>query len=621
MKKILPLLLVVVTTASYSQNIGIGTKKPLSKLHVAGSLRVDSLAAMKSKGIVLHNTSGEVYSLKLTGSKTDVLSGDGTFVRMDAVLATGPTWLTTGNAGVEELTNFLGTTDARALFFRVNNIKAGILHPVSGNVAFGKRALNVNRLGSNEGHSNIAIGTDALRNNLSGRNLIAIGDSAMFTQVGNTADALGVPLGNLAIGSKALYLNRVGSGNLAVGENALNRNTSNDNTAIGHNSLRSNTAGGGNVAVGTIALNRNTTGSGNTGVGYHSIHAGGGNWNTAVGLQSMGNTSGTGNTALGAWAMYGAPFEVGGAKGVGNNNTAVGYSSLQFPTEASGTVAVGNNNVAVGAESLSKTIGGSNNTAVGFRALFNNVNGRTLVAVGDSALYNQVNNASGLYGNTAIGSGSMFRNTTGYRNTAIGYQSLLTNTTGGGNTAVGNGADVTAATLINATALGFNTKVNASNKVRIGNAAVTRIEGQVPFTIPSDGRYKFNVREDVKGLEFIMRLRPVTYQFDVKKFDGGMLNAGFAGYDKAQMMRRTGFIAQEVENAAGESQYDFSGVTKPDNAKDHYSLSYESFVVPLVKAVQEQQHVISNLNSKLKEQEEKIDMLIKEIERIKQSRQ
>src|SRR6185503_6972880 len=108
---------------------------------------------------------------------------------------------------------------------------------------------------------------------------------------------------------------------------------------------------------------------------------------------------------------------------------------------------------------------------------------------------------------------------------------------------------------------------NAPNKVRIGNAAVTVIEGQVPFSFPSDGRYKFNVKEDVHGLDFIMQLRPVTYQFDVKKFDGLSDNAANASdlilqtsYDEAIQIRRSGFIAQEVEKAATRSGYNFSGL-------------------------------------------------------------
>ena len=176
-------------------------------------------------------------------------------------------------------------------------------------------------------------------------------------------------------------------------------------------------------------------------------------------------------------------------------------------------------------------------------------------------------------------------------------------------------ADVTASNLYNATAIGYNAKVNASNKVRIGNAAVTKIEGQVPFSTPSDGRYKFNVKEDVIGLAFIMNLRPVTYQFDVKKFDSELnttnaSNVAYVAYEEAQSIRRTGFIAQEVEKAAEESHYNFNGVLRPKNDQEHYSLSYESFVVPLVKAMQEQQLIIQSQERRIAELERKVDILL-----------
>jgi hypothetical protein len=56
-----------------------------------------------------------------------------------------------------------------------------------------------------------------------------------------------------------------------------------------------------------------------------------------------------------------------------------------------------------------------------------------------------------------------------------------------------------------------------------------------------------------------------------------------------------------VEKAANASGYDFSGIIKPKTKQDHYSLSYESFVVPLVKAVQEQQRVIEQLKKQNEE--------------------
>ena len=161
--------------------------------------------------------------------------------------------------------------------------------------------------------------------------------------------------------------------------------------------------------------------------------------------------------------------------------------------------------------------------------------------------------------------------------------------------------------------------MNASNKVRIGNGAVTVIEGQVPFTTPSDGRFKFNIKEDVKGLDFIMRLHPVTYQFDVKRFDtrgskrlddvqGDIV---LASYNEAAAIRRTGFIAQEVEQAANAAGYNFSGIIKPKTSGDHYSLSYESFVVPLVKAVQEQQRMIEELRKENADLQKRVFVLEK----------
>ncbi len=216
-----------------------------------------------------------------------------------------------------------------------------------------------------------------------------------------------------------------------------------------------------------------------------------------------------------------------------------------------------------------------------------------------------------------MGYRSFVENESGSNNVSIGAESCGTdNVTGNNNTAIGFQTDVSTDGLTNATAIGNGAIVDASNKVRIGNSAVTVIEGQVPFTTPSDGRFKFHVQEDVKGLDFILHLRPVTYQFDVKRFDASMNHQAAtsgtnnyalqAGYDEATRIRRTGFIAQEVEQAANASGYDFSGIIKPNNEQDHYSLSYDAFVVPLVKAVQEQQQIIETQNRKMEKQEQKM---------------
>jgi hypothetical protein len=73
----------------------------------------------------------------------------------------------------------------------------------------------------------------------------------------------------------------------------------------------------------------------------------------------------------------------------------------------------------------------------------------------------------------------------------------------------------------------------------------------------------------------------------------------------------TGFIAQEVEQAAKETGYDFDGVQHPKSDGDHYTIGYATFVVPLVKAVQEQQ-------AQIEQQQQLIEQLRKEVEALKQ---
>jgi hypothetical protein len=81
---------------------------------------------------------------------------------------------------------------------------------------------------------------------------------------------------------------------------------------------------------------------------------------------------------------------------------------------------------------------------------------------------------------------------------------------------------------------------------------------------------------------------------------------------EATQLRRSGFIAQEVEQAAQSVGYDFSGIDAPKNEHDLYGLRYAEFVVPLVKAVQEQQQVI-------RQQQQTIDLLLKRLESVEES--
>ena len=65
----------------------------------------------------------------------------------------------------------------------------------------------------------------------------------------------------------------------------------------------------------------------------------------------------------------------------------------------------------------------------------------------------------------------------------------------------------------------------------------------------------------------------------------------------------TGFMAQEVEKAANRpAGYNFSGIDKPQDAnKQTYALRYSDFVVPMIKAIQEQQKMIQELKKEIED--------------------
>ncbi|NQU35011.1 MAG: tail fiber domain-containing protein, partial [Bacteroidetes bacterium] len=132
----------------------------------------------------------------------------------------------------------------------------------------------------------------------------------------------------------------------------------------------------------------------------------------------------------------------------------------------------------------------------------------------------------------------------------------------------------------------------------------------------SDGRIKENVKEDVGGLDFILKLRPVTYNINLDKENqllGITDESNLSNKYDIEKIKQSGFIAQEVEEVAKETNYDFSGIQKPKHEKDLYGLSYAEFVVPLVKGMQEQQEQMNKLvleNADLKARIERLEQLL-----------
>jgi hypothetical protein len=242
--------------------------------------------------------------------------------------------------------------------------------------------------------------------------------------------------------------------------------------------------------VGTNAGLASTSGSiANTFIG---VSAGewntSGTWNTIVGnVAGLYNEVGSNNSIFGTMAGYG---------GLGNSSSNNSF----FGCRSGYGITSGWYNTFMGASSGAQITTGSGNVCVGYTAGYNNSIGPYNTCVGYQA---GKNNASGL-NNSFFGFNSGY-NSTGNYNTAIGDNAGLGNTSGSNNTFLGSGAN--AGTYTNATAIGNGAIVTASNMVRIGNASVSVVQGPVAYTW-SDGRFKFNVKEEVAGLEFINKLRP-----------------------------------------------------------------------------------------------------------------
>jgi len=525
------------------------------------------ISATTSTPVLSLDQSGDVILVGLKGS-----GGGG-----------GNYWDLNGNL-INPSTDYLGTNSADPLKIKTSGIHSGIIDPL-GQVFLGFQAGLINTVQSNTGigyqalkfnsvtGDNTAMGYQALTNN----GLNATGDQAKF---------------NTAIGSGSLFSNTVGKGNTAIGYNALNSTLNNDNnTAIGSEALRDNVSGTANTATGVWALHENNSGSYNTAYGTFAMTKNqGGGANTAMGVGALDqNVSGSNNTAIGVNSLE---------RSTGNFNTATGWQALRN-NKADG-------NTANGVNALEMNTTGTNNTAVGVNALKSNSNmggevGSWNTAMGADAL---ISNIWGV-ANTAVGAFSLRDNVQGFENTAVGVSANETSQ-GNRNTAIGYGA--TTNNFVNSIAIGHTATVNNHNKVRIGNTSVSVFETQTGVWQASDGRFKEYVKDDVHGLDFIMRLHPVSYNFNRLSFAKHIkekTEGRERELDSLSALRSVGFIAQDVEKLIQQTGFaSFDAVHTPANETDNYSIAYSEFVVPLVKAIQEQQvqiDVLKSQNAELKD--------------------
>jgi hypothetical protein len=414
---------------------------------------------------------------------------------------------------------------------------------------------------------------------------------------------------NTAIGHSALGACVSGDYNVAVGYEALttaNEDSANQNTALGYKALTllstavnttavGSLAGGGatltgdnNTLVGKSAGSEITSGLENTAIGSGALDAlTGGGYNTAVGRNALGaaTTQADQNVAIGRAAMSGA---------IGTNDVnfcvVVGDAAAAdaLTSDASGTVAVGK-------DALAALTSGAENTAVGFQAGQAMTVGSNLTAVGYQA---GLLLTLGANANTAIGAGALKAGdaATTDHNTCVGYLAGSTITSGSSNTLVGSGAAVADADTTGNIVLGVNTQAHADGTyMSIGTGTGTDrwwidYGTSTTWARESDERLKKNIENSTLGLDFVNDLRAVKYQWRTgEEQPEEVQRYSKAGELESPLNTETinyGMIAQEVKSALDTVGVDdFPGWSEDRDGIQ--ALSVSSFVLPLIKAVQE----------------------------------
>jgi len=228
----------------------------------------------------------------------------------------------------------------------------------------------------------------------------------------------------------------------------------------------------------------------------------------------------------------------------------------------------------------------SSNVAIGNNNFSSNVSGIQNIAIGTSALLSNDANS-----NIAIGSSSLSSNTSGFQNIGIG---ILANngSSGSNNVALSTSSLGSLTTGSNNIAIGASSGTDAvaslttqSNYCVMGNNSTTNANIKVAWTVTSDLRDKIHFSPVMLGIDFVNQLKPTQFKYR-KSRDSDEVD------DDVNF--RYGFLAQDILAIEGDNPVII------DN-RDEENLKYnESSLIPvLVKAIQDQQSIISKLEARL----------------------
>ena len=329
-----------------------------------------------------------------------------------------------------------------------------------------------------------------------------------------------------------------------------------NNTLIGESAGKNITTGDRNICLGNNAGRSILDGADQIVIGYNSLYHSSGN-HTGQENVIIGNYIGTDTTV---WA---------------DKNTIVGLKAGQNITKAS-------NNVFIGFKSGLKATEPVGNVGIGHLSPGGLTSG----------------DFDGDY-NTVVGYNSLSAITTGNSNSVLGLNAALDITTGSNNLCLGKYAGTqwspsgSITTGDNVICLGSNT-----SDLYCADTSISS----------SDQRDKTDIVNFTHGLDWIKKLRPVSYRWDRRStyatlVDGLPKGLGTPDGSKKEPKQHLGFLAQEVlaiEQADGfASSRDNMLIVNQTPDETAYGLKYERFIPILVNAIKELSTEVDTLKTKV----------------------
>lgn len=155
--------------------------------------------------------------------------------------------------------------------------------------------------------------------------------------------------------------------------------------------------------------------------------------------------------------------------------------------------------------------------------------------------------------------------------------------------------------------------ISPSGSASLGDPqrAWSSIYSATAVTVTSDVRAKADIQDSDLGLEFIMKLRPISYRLAVgyvEQFSDPEATGPFLPGQEPKIevpyegtRRHYGFPAQNVKEALGEIDAGIWTLADKDDPDSRQALRYEELIAPMVRAMQEMSARITELEARLAE--------------------